>query len=122
MNPHLLPKVRSKTLRNACAKMPCTLRVASFGGMQCAPEDTVVDCHITAHGKGTGTKETDLSIAAGCSLCHALVDRDDPRGMKLAELYPGAWNDRLRRAVMETQAHWVKMGLLRFPDDVEIIL
>lgn len=121
MSLHVLPKVRSRKLLDACAIMPCTLRLAGFGGMQCAPQDTVVGCHLDGiGGKGTGTKVSDLFVAAGCRVCHDLIDRRDPRGMKLAELYPGAWAHQIHRAHCETMSYWIQDGLIQI-EGAEII-
>ena len=47
INPYMLPKVRSESLRQACQHMPCTLRISSFiPGFRCSGDDTVVGCHI----------------------------------------------------------------------------
>lgn len=121
MSLHVLPKVRSRDLLDACADYPCTLRLASFGGMQCAPQNTVVPCHLDGMGgKGAGTKVSDLFVAAGCFVCHQLIDRRDPRGMKLAQLYPAAWAHQIHRAHCETLAYWVQDGLIHI-EGAEII-
>jgi hypothetical protein len=119
---HVLPKVRSRKLLDACRHMPCTLRLASFGGMQCAPQDTVVPCHIDGvGGKGTGTKVSDLYVAAGCFVCHNLLDpARDPRGMKLAQMYPAAWAHQIHRAHCETMAYWIQDGLIQI-EGMEVI-
>jgi hypothetical protein len=111
-NPDLLPKIRSVDLLDACRYMPCTLRIASFAGMRCAPQDTVVPCHLPTIGKGVSTKVSDLYVAAGCALCHDLVDGRDKRGFVIADTYPGAFAERLMRGNHETIARWVAMGLI----------
>lgn len=116
MNPHLLPKLRSEALLHEVRFMPCTLRLASFGGMQCAPQDTVVPCHLPVHGKGMGTKVTDLAVAAGCQVCHDLLDGRDRRGIELAKRYPAAWYDRLLRGLIETQTMWLMADLIYIKD------
>jgi hypothetical protein len=113
MNPHLLPKVRSRALLDACADMNCTIRIASFlPGYGCAPQSTVVACHIGNLGKGTGTKVSDMNVAAGCLHCHDLVDRRDSRMDALLAAYPVAVMERMMLGIAETQAQWVGMGLL----------
>lgn len=111
-NPDLLPKVRSRALLDACGDMPCTLRIASLAGMQCAPQNTVVGCHLATIGKGVGTKVSDLYVAAGCVVCHDLVDGRDKRGFVIADTYPAAFAERLMRGNHETIARWVEMGLI----------
>lgn len=115
-NPHMLPKVRSPALLSAIAGMPCSLRLAGFAGRPCAPVDTVVGCHLPVFGKGVGTKVSDLFVVAGCSTCHDLLDARNVEGLKLRELYPCAWTDRLLKALAETQARWVQMGVLVIPE------
>lgn len=112
MNPHMLPKVRSDALKAAIEGMPCTLRLASFGGMSCAPQDTVVGCHLPVWGKGTSTKVTDLAIAAGCATCHDLLDERNNLGHQLMHKYPGAWAMRLLHGLTETHALLVDAGII----------
>jgi hypothetical protein len=117
MNPDLLPKVRSEALMDACRHMPCTLRVASFVGQRCAPQDTVVGCHLATIGKGVSTKVSDLYVAAGCFHCHRIIDGRDKRILEtIIHNYPAAFADRLMRANHETIARWVGMGLITGPD------
>ena len=111
----LLPKVRSSALMASIHGMPCALRVASFGGLPCAPQNTVVGCHIGGLNKGMSTKVSDLCVAAGCATCHDLVDGRDPRGMTLAHRYPGAWARQLMQGVFETQARLVEAGVIVVP-------
>lgn len=111
-SPDLLPKVRSEALRQACRDMPCTLRIASFAGIPCAPQNTVVPCHLPTIGKGVGTKVSDLYIAAGCHTCHSLLDGRDKRAFVIADTYPAAFAERLMRGNHETIGHWVAMGLI----------
>jgi hypothetical protein len=92
--------------------MPCSLRIAGFIGLPCAPQSTVVGCHVGSLGKGTATKVSDLSIAAGCSTCHDLIDGRDNRIDYIRKHYPLALGEQVLRAVNETQARWVEMGLL----------
>ena len=64
-NPHMLVKVRSKALKDACAHMPCTLRLASIVGKACAHQTTVVGCHLPVAGHGVNTKVSDINLGAG---------------------------------------------------------
>lgn len=120
MSVELLPKVRSRPLLDACQHMPCTLRIAGFIGMPCAHQGTVVGCHLPTIGKGWGTKVSDLFVAAGCQVCHDLLDGRDPRGFDIADRYPRAFYERLMRAGHETQSHWLAMGLIHV-EGMEVI-
>lgn len=111
-NPALLPKVRSRALLDAVQHMPCTLRLASFAGMSCAGQDTVVPCHLATIGKGTSTKVSDLFVAAGCCACHDLLDGRNTVGLAISLQHPAAWGRRILDAMAETQSRWVEMGVL----------
>lgn len=122
MNPHMLPKVRSKVITRAMQGYPCTLRIASFAGMQCSSHETTVAAHLPVAGKGMGTKVTDMATVASCQLCHDLLDLRDPRGMQIAKMYPGAWADRLINALVETQAMLIRDGVIIIDDpNLEIL-
>jgi hypothetical protein len=115
--PHLLTKVRSKKLMRAMKHYPCTLRIASFvPGESCAPRATNVGVHLPVIGKGTSTKVTDLAVACGCHLCHALQEGVDPRGAQIAALYPAAYHMRLLNGLVETHALLVQDGIIVVPD------
>lgn len=117
LNPHMLPKVRSEKLRESCACMPCTLRIASFAGLPCSSQDTVVGCHLPVFGKGTSTKVSDLFIAAGCFQCHDLLDFERNKvGLEIAQRYPRAFYERLMLGHAETLARWIAAGHLIVPD------
>lgn len=116
INPDMLPKVRSRELMASFDGMPCALRLGLFAGIPCAPIDTVVGCHLPTIGKGTSTKVSDLYAAAGCMVCHDLLDGRDPRGAIIEQQYPAAWAERLLRGHHETLARWVAMGLITGPD------
>lgn len=116
----LLPKVRSSALTDACAAMPCTLRLAGFLGLPCAHQSTVVACHLPTIGKGVSTKVSDLFCAAGCATCHDLIDGRDPRGFDIAERYPAAFHQQMMRAGHETQSRWLAMGLIHV-EGMEVI-
>lgn len=115
-NPMLLPKVRSPLLMSSIAGMPCSLRIASFVDLPCAPEATVVGCHIEGIGKSLGSKVSDLHVAAGCHTCHDILDLRDPRGIFIRENYPAAYYQRLLLALAETQARQVGLGNITGPD------
>jgi hypothetical protein len=122
-NPHLLPKVRSQKLQDACQHMPCTLRISSFvPHWQCAHQSTVVGCHLDRTiGKGMGTKVSALFMAAGCIHCHNIIDgRDRKAADYIMERYPAAMMQRMLAGLAETQSRWVQMGLLT-GDDWEIV-
>lgn len=115
--PHLLPKVRSDAIMGVMRHYPCTLRIASFvPGHGCAPQSTVVGCHLPVVGKGVATKVTDMAVAAGCAHCHAMLDGADPRGAQIAALYPGAYHLRLLQALVETHAMLVRDLVIEVPD------
>lgn len=116
-NPYLLPKVRSEALRQSIAGMPCALRISSFiPGHRCAPDSTVVGCHVGKIGHGVATKVSDLHMVAGCQHCHDLIDRRDARFSWIAENYAAALADRILHGLMETQSRWVGMDLIHGDD------
>lgn len=115
-NPMLLPKVRSTSLMASINGMPCSLRIASFIGQPCAPDATVVGCHLPGIGKSMGSKVSDLHVAAGCQTCHDLIDGRDPRGEFIRNAYPAAYFERLLKALAETQARQVGLGNITGPD------
>lgn len=118
MNPHLLPKVRSRTLLNSVALMPCALRISSMiPGHRCAGQDTVVPAHIPTIGKGMSTKVSDLFVAAACLHCHDLIDGRDNRWWWLMENYPAAVLQRMLDGMAETQSRWIGLDLLLVVDD-----
>lgn len=116
VNPHLLPKVRSESLRDSARLMPCTLRIGTFVGLPCAGLDTNVMCHMPVHGKGVATKVSDLHMACGCARCHDLLDERDNRGAIIREKYPHAFWERLTLAHAETLSRWVALGLITGTD------
>lgn len=116
VNPHLLPKVRSASLRDSATLMPCTLRIGTFIGLPCSGRDTNVMCHMPVHGKGVATKVSDLHMACGCAFCHALLDARDNRGVMIRETYPHAFWERLTLAHAETLSRWVALGLISGTD------
>lgn len=117
MNPQLLPKVRSESLRASAKLIPCTARISLFvPGHRCASQDTNVFCHGGNVGKGMSTKVSDLNGFVGCINCHDLYDRRDKRVWDVVERYPSAFYERIMNATFETQAHWVSMGLITGPD------
>lgn len=121
-NPHMLPKVRSEGLLREIATHPCSLRLASFLGLPCAPRNTVVPCHLPVIGKGIATKVSDLFVVAGCQTCHDLLDlRHGKGGFELRERYPRAYMERLLFALCETQARLIGSGHLLIVPGHEVI-
>lgn len=115
--PHLIPKLRSPACREACAEMPCTLRISNFiPGHGCSDRSTVVGCHGEGPDKGMSTKTTDVGIAAGCKHCHDLLDRRDSRWKYLEEHYAAAVADRIHKANKETLGYLLMMGKIIVPD------
>lgn len=115
-NPHMLPKVRSKRLMADINGMPCTLRIASFIGLPCAPDATCVGCHLPVFGKGVNTKVSDLFTVSGCQTCHDLLDGRDRRIDFIQQKYPAALVERMLMAMCETQARQVGLGNITGPD------
>lgn len=120
-NPHLLPKIRSESLRRSAMLMPCTVRLAGFVGIRCGARGTNVMAHLPTHGKGVATKVSDLHMACACGVCHDLVDMRDPRGAMIREKYPHAFWEQMFRAATETQSRWVALGLIPMGDDWEVV-
>lgn len=116
--PHMLPKIRSEALLQAVREMPCTLKLAGMGGMVCGGR--IDPCHLPVFGKGTGTKVSDLYVVAGCRNCHDLLDGRNPAGIKISQLYPGAWGHQLLRALCHTQALLIRRGVIQVTD-MEVI-
>ena len=115
-NPHMLPKVRSKKLMADIQGMPCTLRIASFIGLPCAPDATCVGCHLPVFGKGVNTKTSDLYVVSGCATCHDLIDGRDRRIDFIQQKYPAALVERMLMAMCETQARHLMLGNIIVPD------
>lgn len=114
VNPHMLPKIRSDQIMAFAMGQPCSLRIASFAGVQCAGTDTCVHCHLPVFGKGTGTKVSDVFGAIGCRVCHEILD--GKIGVELRHRYPAAYTERLWHAMCETQARLIEAGLIVVPD------
>lgn len=114
--PHLLPKLVSEEIRGAMTDYPCTLRIASFiPGLRCDDRSTTVGCHTNTPGKGISTKSTDFSIAAGCRICHDLIDRVDDRISYIEDRYPAALENRMRQGIIETLTLLWMDGLIIVP-------
>lgn len=118
MNPHMLPKVRSKAIMSSARGKPCTLRIASFiPGNRCAPNDTTICTHLPIWGKGKSTKTTDAAAVYGCFNCHQIIDGPDQKSLRwLQEHYPVAIMERFLHALTETQAMQIEAGILVYPD------
>lgn len=112
-----LPKVRSEALRKSADGQPCALRIASFlPAQRCAPESTVVLCHVSHKGSaGTGTKPCDLNAVYGCATCHDLLDRRDSRMTYILENHPLDLMRRVIAAFEETHARMIEAGLIVIP-------
>lgn len=113
-NPALLPVVRSPVLMNEIRGMPCALRVASFvPGRRCSGIETVVGCHLPGFGKGVSYKNTDLAVCAGCAACHDILDgRDGEAADYIMRHYPSAFQEQINRALQETHARLVGLGVI----------
>jgi hypothetical protein len=114
LNPHMLPKIRSAALMSGVQGMPCSLRIASFAGLSCSGNDTVVACHLPVFGKGVSTKVSDMFTVAGCMTCHTILD--GKLGVELRHRYPSAFMERLLMALCETQARHLMEGHIVVPD------
>jgi len=122
--PHMLPKVRSTRIRNLPKIyreqtgdfMPCTLRIASFVGLSCAPDETCCMDHTSGPDKGASTKTSDLEAVCGCATCHRLLDQPSPKERHWLLEHGGAVEFRLRQAGRETRAAMLEMGIIIIPD------
>ncbi|MFY0633642.1 MAG: DUF1364 family protein [Vannielia sp.] len=116
-NPEMLPKVVSEAIRGFAKGQPCALRMASLiPGQTCAPESTVVYCHMRALGGGMSTKTSDLEGAFGCAHCHAIADGVDRQALKWIEAkYPAALAWRALKGAAETRARLLHTGLIVVP-------
>jgi len=117
--PHLLPKIRSKAIMQAASGSPCTLRIASFyPGGKCSGRTNVVGCHLPVWGKGQSTKVTDLAVAFGCDVCHAILDGVDMKKHNyLMAHYEAAVMQRLLFGLTETHAILAIKGIIEIPDN-----
>lgn len=122
--PHLLPKVRSEYLMDWIGgkrdglllnqPYPCTLRIATLvPGKTCAARDTVVGCHTGNLGKGMSTKVSDIDVAAGCFVCHDLLDRRNEWYDFLLNERTGPFYQRILNGLAETRALLVQDGILK---------
>ena len=92
-------KVVSKQLRNSARGQSCSLRIT-----RCAPDETVVLCHLPIKGfGGMGMKTPDHLAVFGCDHCHAVLDGRAQGDYTEADLL---------RALAETQMIWLEMGLI----------
>lgn len=115
-NPALLPKIRSRKLLDATHEMPCTARVASFiPGKTC--HGSTVPAHLDrTHGKGMGTKVSDINVAAACFACHAIIDGVDLKGREyIRKNCEAAYQAQIVKAFAETLARLVADGLVVVP-------
>lgn len=113
LNPHMLPKVRSRDLLDAIRGMPCEARVSSlFPGHKCASFATVIPAHVGNIGKGMSTKVSDLHVCAACFNCHNLIDRVDARWEWIADNCPTAFMERVMLGTFATQSRLVLLGII----------
>lgn len=88
----------------------CFLRIMP----PCAPNDTVVGCHIQRPGRGTvGGKEHDIFAVPGCARCHEIIDR---RGHEWREVPPEMVEKCKRRAMQEWTLRLIEIGVLKLED------
>lgn len=117
IQPHMLPKARSKLIMSAAAGMPCTARVSSFYfGHRCSGIDTCVMAHLPVGGKGVSTKVSDLAVCIACFNCHQIIDGVDREKRDfIDEKFPAAYGLRLLQAHHETiTLLWMK-GIIEIP-------
>lgn len=96
-----MSRIVSKKLRDSARGQDCTLRI--IGVCNFNPETTVL-AHLPCGHKGMGMKSPDNMAVFACSDCH---DRLDFR------VKGGDIDARdLLRALAETQAAWLRMGLM----------
>lgn len=110
----LLPTVVSERLRHAVVGWPCALRVSSlYPGHTCSSDETTVFCHLPGLGKSMAAKTSDLSGAAGCFNCHAIVDGPDRHRREfILSKYPAAFAERLRLGNLETMSRLYEAGII----------
>lgn len=97
-------KVRSTALRSSARGQSCTVRLPGVCRHDTA---TVVLAHLPGHGKGIGTKESDMHAAYACHACHDVMD-----GRALSPLRSAIILDAMLRGLSETQARMVAAGLI----------
>jgi hypothetical protein len=66
--------------------------------------------HLPGHGKGIGTKESDLHAVYACYLCHNYIDGRRRAGPQV--LGDAIVLDAMLRGLSETQARMVEAGLI----------
>lgn len=109
-NPHLLPKIRSEAIRAAAAGKPCSLRLPGICNHN--PETTVL-AHMVGHGKGMGTKVSDIHAVFACSNCHDAIDRHTYEKFGVTR---AAMLSSVLMGICETQARLVAIGIILVPD------
>lgn len=93
----------SQKLRDSARGQQCTFQIPDICNRN--PETTVL-CHAPSEVKGMGNKGDDHFAAFGCLECHTALDQ---YRVTNREFY---WLRGIRR----TQAKWVEMGLMAFPE------
>lgn len=99
-------RLSSKKYLSGSRGQPCAFRIP--GHCNNDPE-TVVPCHIRDRHKGGGTKASDISVANGCSGCHAAFDQ--------GKLTQEEWLFYALRGLQETLEQRIADGYLIFPHD-----
>lgn len=112
----MLPKVRSRAIMDACHQMPCTLRIGTFVGIPCSGDR--MGCHLDfTHGKGMGTKVSEMNVVAGCHVCHEILDgRNRAAKNVIMERYSAAFMEQCLRALTETHARLAAAGIITVSD------
>lgn len=104
-----MTRLSSKAYLAGSKGQQCTLRIV---GVCNGDPATVVPAHIRDRHKGGGTKASDISVANGCSACHAKLD-----GQLCAPLPEVEWLAYALRGLQETLEQRIEAGLLGFPHD-----
>lgn len=119
MNPHLLPKVRSTTLKEDTRGHECFLKLGTFIGRPCTgpiSENVHLDGIVRSLGKGASTKVSDLNSVGACRGCHDILARVDPIWSVLVDRYPVAVMQQIHFAHMIELARWLESGAIVVPD------
>lgn len=96
--------MRSKKITDAARGEQCTLQIA---GVCNGNPETVVFCHYPHESHGMGIKAADLSGGFGCSACHDLIDRRNPRWLHDTDR---EWY--MRRSQVRTMERLFERGIL----------
>lgn len=118
LNPHMLPKLRSKAIMRSAKGKPCSLRIASlYIGHRCDGPETTICAHLPIFGKGMKTKVTDTAVVYACIACHDILDGVDMEKQTwILERYPTAFYERLIHGQNETLLRMIMDGIIVVPD------